>query len=114
MENQPLVLPSVSNNHGQAYSAATGRFTAPANGTYYFSAGTETAVGPQSVAELSLVVDGGFVHFVNTRGSQQAGSVHAVVDLRAGQQVWLNCYGPSVFWDLPTAFTGFLLFSAEG
>ena len=113
-KDEPLVLPDVFTNHGNAYNPITGVFVAPVNGTYFFAGSTETeniADMTQNVAEMSLVVDGRFVHFVNTYGGYQAGSVHAVVDLHVGQQVWLNCYGASYFWDLPTAFSGFLISS---
>ena len=111
---QTLILPQVYSNRGNAYSPVTGRFQAPVNGTYFFAASMETdnsVVAAQDVAEMSLVLDGAFVHFVNTRGNLQAGTVHAVLELRVGQQVWLNCYGPSYFWDQPTAFSGFLVYS---
>ena len=37
---QPLVLDHVYNNNGNAYDSATGVFTAPRDGTYFFIATT--------------------------------------------------------------------------
>ena len=107
----PLLLPRVVHNHGHGYNATTGSFLAPINGTYWFMASTETYLKDTN-AQLSLMVDDLNVHFMDTYEdtASQAGSVHAVVRLWAGQRVWLRCAGDSHFWGTPTAFSGFLIY----
>ena len=107
----PLVLPRVVHNQGNAYNNNTGSFLAPVNGTYWFMASTET-YRKDTNAQLSLMVDDLNVHFMDTYEdtASQAGSVHAVVRLGAGQRVWLRCAGSSYFWSTPTAFSGFLVY----
>ena len=61
---------------------------------------------------MSLMVDGVRVDHVLTSADsvqQRAGSVQAVVQLSAGQRVWLRCDQHSHFYSAATAFTGFLI-----
>ena len=97
----PLVLPRVVHNQGDAYNT-TSSFLAPVNGTYWFMASAET-YRKDANAQLSLMVDVN-VHFMDTYEDT------AIVRLRAGQRVWLRCAGSSYFWSTPTAFSGFLVY----
>nr|QBA18394.1 VIgL family C1q-related protein 4 isoform 1 [Littorina littorea] len=110
-----LILPTVVNNHGNAYDNNTGKFTAPFTATYCFLA-TTVDLNRALYAELSLVVDGTEVDYVHTNTELyfQSASVHAVLHLTAGQKVWLNVPSSNnYFWARATAFSGFLVDHAQ-
>ncbi|XP_070183114.1 girdin-like [Littorina saxatilis] len=108
-----LILPTVVNNHGNAYDGSTGKFSAPYTATYCFLATTEDPKRDR-YSVLSLVVDGTEVDYVLTDVAlfSQSASVHAVVHLTAGQKVWLNVpetNNYNYFGPRATAFSGFLV-----
>ena len=105
-----IVLGTVVNNQGDAYSSTSGVFTAPFNGFYCFMASTEAAATHKH-ADMFLMVDNINVDGVNLYydTTREAGSVHAVVHLLKGQMVWLKGHGDSVYWVRATAFSGFLI-----
>lgn len=103
-----LVLPTVLNNHGHAYDASSGLFTAPVSGTYFLMASTQSSPGAGS-ADLCLVLNGVTVQEVSMGAPGQSGSVHAVVHLRQGQRVWLESGGNSDYLPQATGFGGFLV-----
>ncbi|KAL8617800.1 hypothetical protein ACOMHN_044900 [Nucella lapillus] len=109
-KDQTVVMASVHHNTGQAYDATTGVFTAPLNATYFFLASTEVST-PTKDATLSLRVDGEEVDFLwltsDTR--TKAGGVHAVLEMQAGQRVWLESVLNSSYWNQPSSFSGFLI-----
>lgn len=56
-------------------------------------------------------MDGAQISFVSTRdqGPLEAASVHGVVHLTQGQQVWLRVSSGIAFWSAATSFSGFLV-----
>lgn len=102
---------SVVSNDGQAFNRISGEFTAPVNGTYFFvgSTGTHTS---SHYANMALMKDGIRVsetYLMQARNYDRAmGSCHAVLHLKNGQKVWLECTYESAFWR-GTVFSGFLI-----
>ena len=109
LHHEPLKMDKVVTNNGHAYDSSTGLFTAPYSATYCFLASTEASVG--SYAAVFLMVDESSVDYGETHSDafHRVASVHAVVDLNAGQRVWLKSNGNSTFWYGPSAFSGFLV-----
>ena len=109
-----IVLDTVVNNQGDAYSSTSGVFTAPFNGFYCFMATTETGAAHIN-ADVFLMVDNSAVDYVYMprESIYSPGSVHAVVHLRRGQRVSLKSTGDNYYWGRGTAFSGFLVSAAD-
>ena len=69
--------------------------------------------GAGNYIAMALTVDGTEVDYMETYGSNQrlqSVSVQAVVQLSAGQSVWLkHAGGDGTYWSNPTSFSGVLL-----
>ena len=82
-------------NIGSAYSAATGKFTAPSNGVYGFAWTVFTSVGKRFYSVL--VVDGrpklynGANSGTNGESYDSSGCT-AMLELGAGEKVWIRKY----------------------
>ncbi|KAK7111148.1 uncharacterized protein [Littorina saxatilis] len=105
---------SVVSNDGQAFNRLSGEFTAPVNGTYFFVGSTGTHTSSHH-ANMALMKDGIKVSETylmqvgrNYDSSTVMGSCHAVLHLKNGQKVWLECTYDSTFWR-GTVFSGFLI-----
>ncbi|XP_070201452.1 caprin-2-like [Littorina saxatilis] len=110
-----LILTTVHNNQGNGYNPATGKFTAPYNGTYCFMSSL-CGYGSGHVISVFLMVDGKTELFVDTQfGSAvdyDAASLQAVVSVRAGQSVWLQVNGDInqfYSYSYSNSFSGFLV-----
>ena len=70
-----------------------GTFVAPHIGTYFFVASTG-AWSSNRVTTMALMVDQQQVDYARMQYSDnvQSGSVHAVVQLKTGQRVWVKTY----------------------
>ncbi|KAK7109595.1 uncharacterized protein [Littorina saxatilis] len=103
---------TVITNDGGAFNGTSGIFTAPRNGTFFFlaSAGTDRS---DNVVWMSLQKDGQAVSVAFTRQSsvyQTMGSVHATLDLTAGQCIWVQSDEAQGYCsNHSTSFTGFLI-----
>jgi hypothetical protein len=94
--------------HG-SYSSATGYFTVPTAGLYYFIASASPS--GSSSAHFYLYVDYTQIddsYSYSPNSDNEMASVHGVVHLQAGQRVWVRSDG-GPYWTTVDAFTGFLL-----
>ncbi|XP_070201448.1 uncharacterized protein [Littorina saxatilis] len=94
-----LIPTTVLNNQGNGYNPATGKFTAPYNGTYCFLSSLFGSGSGHHIF-VSLVVDNKrelwvYTTYHGSSGDYDAASLQAVVSVRAGQSVWLQAYGDS-------------------
>ncbi|KAL8620287.1 hypothetical protein ACOMHN_042022 [Nucella lapillus] len=106
-----LIVDSVVINQGQGYNGDTGIFTAPLNGTYFFTGTMGSLTNTHNPGQFSLIVDGQVIASVSIRtsGPVEAVSVHGIVHLRLGQQVWLSVNSNVMFSSAATSFSGYLI-----
>ena len=109
-------------NVGGAYSATTGRFTAPAGGKYFFSfTGLVKFPGISSLVrtEIGLYKNGAFIGFSESDENFNSGfqyetiSLQSTLELIKGDQIWIGISsissGVSLEGNYYTHFNGFLL-----
>ena len=89
-KGQPVVFSSVISNIGHGYNSTTGKFTAPVNGTYSFTAQLCTYYG--KTGYFSLVLDGSRVTVVANYDHDYTTTVSTTVPLflEQGQKVWIQ------------------------
>jgi hypothetical protein len=104
------VFRDVKYNEPGSYDSATGYYTVPTPGVYYFIASTG-ADNANSGVQFSLYVDDTQIDisYAYNPASNEMSSVHGVVHLQAGQRVWVRSNGDTAYWPTVSAFTGFLL-----
>ncbi|XP_060573146.1 complement C1q-like protein 2 isoform X3 [Ruditapes philippinarum] len=87
--NEVLVFESIITNEGSGYDKSTGIFTAPIEGTYFFTVHVCTANSKYS--PIGLVLDSTFVaRSINfDKDTYTCGSVSAIVKIKSGGQVWV-------------------------
>ncbi|KAL8624385.1 hypothetical protein ACOMHN_012785 [Nucella lapillus] len=108
--NQRIKFNTVHYNMGNAYSSATGAFTAPLAGTYHFFLKTESYVDKRVC--LSMEKDGRRIMylFAHDAKSYDTPSGSVVVHLQQGQQVWVDTdWVPENLVTVWTTFGGFLV-----
>ena len=83
-------------------------------GTYFFI-GTSGSFATGQSGQLELTVDGAEISFVSTpdQSPLQTASVHGVVHLTQGQQVWLRVTSGITLRSTATSFSGFLVTSDQ-
>ncbi|XP_038618051.1 complement C1q and tumor necrosis factor-related protein 9-like [Tachyglossus aculeatus] len=114
--NAPVRFDRVLYNGLNDYNPTTGKFTCTFPGVYYFT--YHITVYSRNV-KVSLVRNGASVlHTKDSyQGSEDQASGGTVLELKAGDQVWVQVAGGETFnglfadLDDDTTFTGFLLFS---
>lgn len=99
-------------NAGDAYSSATGVFTAPIAGTYHFFLKTEASRRENRPVTLRMMTQGRRLLYLFAEASKifltPSGSV--VVHVRQGQQVWVDTDWKDTNWVTGwTTFGGFLV-----
>lgn len=108
---QALVFDHVITNVGNTYSNFTGDFTAPQDGTYFFTATVMSHSG--SYLETEMVRNGIPVMLLYSYdNSFEQGSGGVVLVLRAGDQVWVRHHGSEgdrVYGEHWSYFSGFLI-----
>ncbi|XP_051521676.1 complement C1q-like protein 2 [Myxocyprinus asiaticus] len=108
-----LVYKNVFINIGGAYNNATGIFTAPVKGVYYFSIFYHCAV--QHATTLSMYRNGQLAattHNDAGEGVQENGGIGLTLLLERGEHVYIVLGANTWIWDgvnINTVFTGFLL-----
>ena len=123
-KSTPIPFELARVNDGNAMDLATGKFTAPRNGIYFFSF-TGLAGFPASTSKVSLDVhlylNGGrigvsYVSEANTVNYQLSPlTLQSTLNLKKGDQLWLEIYAISTGVELfdnsyrHTHFTGFML-----
>nr|KAG5693590.1 hypothetical protein BaRGS_011715 [Batillaria attramentaria] len=109
-----IIFTDVIINEGNAYNPSTGEFTAPYNGSYFFTA---TAVGghysttTDYYANMVLMVDGSPVTNIWTKSVNyvETGTCTYAAHLTKGHKVWLQAYRDDHFDSPDTSFSGFLV-----
>jgi len=109
-------------NAGGAFSASSGKFTAPAKGKYFFSASGIPVFLPSSSSrqnlDIGLYLNGGLIGAahsdeMNSVGTHETLSFQSTVELQKGDQIWLEIMGispgASLFGNGYFHFCGFTL-----
>lgn len=109
-EGDVIPLDNVILNEGKGYNSTSGKFTSPANGTFFFIATTSSYMDDK-YAQMDLVVDDTPVAYARVKygAYYDMGTCHAVVKLGQGQRAWLRSSGDSFFAPQLTTFSGFLV-----
>jgi len=108
---QAIVFENIETNQGGAYSAKTGAFTAPMNGTFFFTATTMSQYG--QYLETEMVVNGREVVYMYSMDSKyEQGTNSAVLILKQNDEVWVRhrmSEGDQIYGASWSSFSGFLL-----
>nr|KAG5693589.1 hypothetical protein BaRGS_011714 [Batillaria attramentaria] len=109
-----IILTSVTINQGNAYNSSTGEFTAPYNGTYFFTATASSARYSNTTdyyANVYVMVDYFTVTAVWTKSVSwyEMATCTYPIHLAKGQRVWLQAVDDGDFAGPNTSFSGFLL-----
>ena len=117
----PILFDSERLNVGGTMSLTSGKFTAPRAGTYAFSF-TGNAYLPASSSRVVLYVcmylngnwiANGYADEVSSSGQYETLSFQSTLNLKAGDQIWLQIYsisaGAYLSGNYLTQFSGYLL-----
>ncbi|XP_069120452.1 cerebellin-1-like isoform X2 [Argopecten irradians] len=112
-DHQIILFDTVVTNDGNGYDPRNGQFTAPVTGLYAFSV-TVMCVGNESTLHVAIMKDGQRIGRVYANGNSfDNGSKFVVVQLDAGQMVWVEHeFDPSgykIYGNGYSAFSGFLI-----
>ncbi|XP_060081246.1 uncharacterized protein LOC132560600 [Ylistrum balloti] len=112
-DSQTIMFDTIISNDGNGYDSRHGHFTAPITGLYAFSV-TVMCHGSESNLHTSIVKDGQIIGKCFANGySSDNGSKLVVVQLQAGQMVWVeHAVDPSgykIYGDEYSSFSGFLV-----
>ncbi|KAK5848916.1 hypothetical protein PBY51_008600 [Eleginops maclovinus] len=116
-KDTPLQYQRILSNMGSGYNPATGIFTAMVRGMYYFSYTMYNNNSGQPNSVLSLMMNSQkMVSTWDTEGddSQDSATNAAVVQLEAGDSVFVQLYANRVLYDdgyYYNTFSGFMLFT---
>ncbi|XP_025079203.1 uncharacterized protein LOC112555164 isoform X2 [Pomacea canaliculata] len=111
---QRVVFSQARRNEGNAYNTATGVFTAPFNGTYFFvltAAHTYNDYGSSLSATLSLTDNGSTFCQVQTKTANVAVNCVATVYRTQGEQVWVSSPETFTLYGSYCSFVGVSLHS---
>jgi hypothetical protein len=104
----PVIFSTVLTNIGSSYNSTSGKFTCPMRGTYVIAA---TLIGSTFSAARSFIMKNGVIQTQSFSQQQYSlyptVSVHAVLSLRVGDDVWIKADYP--ISKLGSIFSGFLL-----
>nr|KAG5693588.1 hypothetical protein BaRGS_011713 [Batillaria attramentaria] len=109
-----IILTDVIINEGNVYNSSTGEFTAPYDGSYFFTATAVSAMYSNTTdqfANVDLMVDGDIVTYIWTKSVNylETGTCSYTTHLNKGQRVWLQADYHGIFRAPETSFSGFLL-----
>ncbi|XP_069120448.1 complement C1q-like protein 4 isoform X2 [Argopecten irradians] len=112
-EHQIIVFDTVVTNDGDSYDPHQGHFTAPVTGLYAFSV-TVMCDGSESNLHAAIMRDGQMIGKAYANGSSyDNGSKLVVVQLEAGQMVWVEHFSDPSGYKIHgyghSAFSGFLI-----
>ncbi|XP_045185331.2 heavy metal-binding protein HIP-like [Mercenaria mercenaria] len=109
---QTIVFDHVFTNVANAYSPVTGVFTAPQNGTYFFTATIMCHYG--QYLETQFALNGqGLVHMYCNDSAFEQGTNSIVLSLKPGDKVWVRHMGnegSNVYGYNWSTFSGFQIF----
>ena len=121
--NVPIPFDVERLNVGGAMNSASGKFTAPRNGKYFFSfsGSVDFPSGSGSGYQFLIInlfkngnaIAQGHPDEVNTVAQREAFSLQSTLDLKSGDQIWLEITalssGSFLWGDYLTNFNGFML-----
>ncbi len=119
--NVPIPFDVERLNVGGAMNSASGKFTAPVAGKYFFSLSglTDIPASPNRlVLQISLYKNGGIIansytDAITNSAQRETFSLQSTLELKSGDQIWLQITeissGAYVWGNYYTHFNGFLL-----
>jgi hypothetical protein len=119
--NVPIPFDVERLNVGGAMNSASGKFTAPVAGKYFFSLSGLTDIPGSSGRlglQISLYKNGGviansYTDAISNGAQRETFSLQSTLDLKSGDQIWLQITemssGAYVWGNYYTHFNGFLL-----
>ncbi|KAL4228033.1 positive regulation of adiponectin secretion [Mactra antiquata] len=109
--NQAIIFDNIFTNDLSGYSSSTGVFTAPINGTYFFTATVMSHTGEYLETEICL--NGvSLVHMYSYDTHFEQGTNSVVLVLKSGDKVWVRHYntqGSKAYGYHWSSFTGFMI-----
>lgn len=110
--HQPVIFEDVETNIGDGYAPDSGLFTAPVNGTYFFTASIMCHYG--DFVETEMVHNGNHVIYMYASDNDfEQGTNSAVLVLTKGDHVWIRnarTETDKIYGGHWSTFSGFLLF----
>ena len=97
---EALIFSSAHCNHGEAYDAATGKFTAPVGGEYIVHATAMTMNKKPcylSIMHGDKVISTGIATYKD-KAYYAAAVAHAIIHLHEGETLWVSNHDPNTLW----------------
>ncbi|XP_048768722.2 heavy metal-binding protein HIP-like [Ostrea edulis] len=101
-----VLFRKVSLNSGSGYNNDTGKFTAPTDGTYYFTWTMETSSGSYFMTQL--VINGNMVRLLD-RSRAKSASTSALIKMKKNDKVWIRTPSGGNCACYNSSFSGFQL-----